>query len=179
MPNRCENRLTIWHKDADVLDNLMAQVRADDNGDLFKYIKPMPDNTFRGALGNKEREECERKGIPNWYDWSIDNWGTKWDACQMDWSHGDDGNVTFTFNTAWSPPIPVYEALMEQGFDVEAYYVEYGCAFAGEWHYSSEDEQYLDASYNLDEEQVSPDLDEVFDITRQLQEWAEEAKEYA
>ena len=178
MPNWCNNRLTISHKDIDVLDNLMAQIRADDST-FFGHIKPMPENTFRGNLGEEERKMCEEKGIPNWYDWSCHNWGTKWDACHVDWSHGDDGIVTFVFDTAWSPPIPVYKELMKQGFDVEAYYVEYGCGFAGEWHYSNEDEQYHDFGFNIYEEPVSQELDEAFDITATLAEWAEEEKEYA
>jgi len=177
MPNWCNNKLTITHKDADVMDNLMSQVRADENGDLFKYIKPMPDNTFRGALGNEEREECESKGIPNWYDWCCENWGTKWDACHMSWHQHDDHSVSFDFDTAWSPPISVYEELAEQGFEVEAYYVEYGMMFAGEWHCDG-DGLFSDEFINDISEGVTPDLDEAFNITATLEEWKQEDEAY-
>lgn len=178
MPNWCENRLTITHKDADVIDNLMAQIRADKDERLFQHIKPMPDNIFRGALGDDEREECESKGIPNWYDWSCDNWGTKWDACHLSWHQLDDNTVEFDFDSAWSPPFGVYEELAEQGFEVEAYYVEYGMMYAGEWHCDADglvsDEYSDDIS-----EFVPPNVDEVFNVSEQLAEWAEEEKEYA
>ena len=177
MPNWCENKLTISHEDTDVIDNLMAQVRADDNGNLFNYIKPMPENTFRGMLGENERKECKEKGIPNWYDWSFTNWGTKWDAAHLDWHQLDEHTVEFNFDTAWSPPIPVYEALAEQGYQVEAYYLEYGVGFAGQWHFDGE--FYQDESVSIYKEQIPTDIDEVFGITEQLSEWAAEKKETA
>jgi len=176
MPNWCENVLTITHEDADVVDNLMAQVRAGD-GDLFKYIKPMPEDTFHGNLGDDERKMCEEKGIPNWYDWSCDNWGTKWDAAHLDYTQHDDNSVSFNFNSAWSPPIGVYHELMAQGFEVEAYYVEYGMMFAGEWQCDADGEVtgvHLD---NIDESDIPSELDEAMGITDTLAMWQDEDEE--
>ena len=168
MPNWCNNRLTITHKDADVIDNLMAQVRADEDGRLFQHIKPMPEEL---------RDTTSPDDSPNWYDWSVSNWGTKWDACHMSWHQHDDHTVSFDFDTAWSPPFGVYEALAEQEFEVEAYFVEYGMMFAGEWHCDADglvsDEWIDDIS-----EGVTPDLDEAFDITATLEEWKREDEEY-
>ena len=183
MPNWCNNSLTISHKDADTFDNLMAQVRADaksgvDAINLFNHIKPMPDNIFRGALGDDERKECESKGIPNWYDWCYDNWGTKWDACHVDFEEYDDSIVTFSFDTAWSPPIPVYEALADMGFEVQAYYVEFGMMYAGSWHCNADGEVSEEYSDDISES-VPQDVDEEFGITEQLEEWAELDKEIA
>ena len=167
MPNWCNNTLTITHKDADTMDNLMAQVRAGD-GDLFQFIKPMPEEL---------RDTTSPDDSPNWYDWSVDNWGTKWDACNMSWHQHDDHTVSFDFDTAWSPPIAVYYELMEQGFEVEAYYVEYGMMFAGEWHCDADGEV---SGEHIDDisEGVTPDLDEAFDITATLEEWRLEEAEY-
>jgi len=130
MPNWCNNSLTISHKDADTLDNLMAQVRADGDERLFQHIKPMPEEL---------RDTTSPSDSPNWYDWSVDNWGTKWDACSMDYEEYD-GIVTFSFDTAWSPPLPVYEALADMGFEVQAYYVEFGMMYAGSWHCNADGE---------------------------------------
>jgi len=47
----------------------------------FESIIPMPDNIFRGNIGKEEKEHCKANNIPNWYDWSVENWGTKWNAC--------------------------------------------------------------------------------------------------
>lgn len=49
-----------------------------------------------------------------WYDWRIENWGTKWDAYDRTSEETDNGNTgtgTYTFNTAWAPPIPVIRRL--------------------------------------------------------------------
>ncbi len=72
-------------------------------------------------------------------DWTRDNWGTKWDICSPNDTdeiyHADDGESqhVFKFDTAWSPPIPVYEEMERQGFRLLARYVEYGMGFFG--HY--------------------------------------------
>ena len=168
MPNWCNNSLTISHKDADTLDNLMAQVRADGDERLFQHIKPMPEEL---------RDTTSPSDSPNWYDWSVDNWGTKWDACSMDYEEYD-GIVTFSFDTAWSPPLPVYEALADMGFEVQAYYVEFGMMYAGSWHCNADGEVSEEYSDDISES-VPQDVDEEFDITTQLEEWAELDKEIA
>lgn len=46
-------------------------------------------------------------GHMTWYDWCIEHWGTKWNACGADLV--DDS--TIIFRTAWSAPHPVIEEL--------------------------------------------------------------------
>lgn len=48
----------------------------------------------------------QRYGFRDWYDWSIENWDTKWNAC-------DDlvSDNEISFNTAWSMPEKVYKEL--------------------------------------------------------------------
>lgn len=61
-----------------------------------------------------------------WYDWNITNWGTKWDACSSYISKTDDLTASISFETAWSPPEPIFRAIVEQfpnlSFDI--YYEE-------------------------------------------------------
>ena len=55
----------------------------------------------------------KRYGERDWYDWSIKNWGTKWNA-------GDtvvDSDV-IEFQTAWSTPIPVFVELSKRLKDI-------------------------------------------------------------
>lgn len=49
----------------------------------------------------------------NWYNWNIENWGTKWDT-DIDDSDIQDESITLAFQTAWSPPSGVYEAMVAQ-----------------------------------------------------------------
>lgn len=50
-----------------------------------------------------------------WYDWRIENWGTKWDAYDQFSEESDDSSGSYTgryiFNTAWAPPVPVIRRL--------------------------------------------------------------------
>jgi len=45
-------------------------------------------------------------GASTWYEWSIENWGTKWNA----YSTSQYGNA-IAFDTAWSMPDPIFRAL--------------------------------------------------------------------
>lgn len=54
-------------------------------------------------------------GASNWYDWAIQNWGTKWNA----YSHyvpeqHSETEIEWSFETAWSCPEPVFEQLAAQ-----------------------------------------------------------------
>lgn len=53
-------------------------------------------------------------GATTWYDWSIKNWGTKWNSYDS-WKGDDKG---FQFSTAWSAPHPVLDALAKKYPDV-------------------------------------------------------------
>jgi hypothetical protein len=48
-------------------------------------------------------------GFTSWYDWSVENWGTKWNAYGT--PDRRDTDSTIWFDTAWSVPQPVIEAL--------------------------------------------------------------------
>ena len=45
-------------------------------------------------------------GAPTWYEWCVENWGTKWNSCDT-YISGD----SLCFWTAWSPCLPVIEAM--------------------------------------------------------------------
>jgi hypothetical protein len=85
--------------------------------------------------------------IAGWYDWRVTNWGTKWDVVDVDITqpltiHDDEEgtepfsmNASFSFNcwTAWSPPIPVWNKLVEMGISVDADYQDEGMGFEGRY----------------------------------------------
>ena len=59
-------------------------------------------------LGDAYIHNIKEYGKTTWYDWAIENWGTKWEATGI----GCDKN-TIIFDTAWSTPEPIFEKLSE------------------------------------------------------------------
>jgi hypothetical protein len=52
-----------------------------------------------------------------WYDWNVREWGTKWDASDVDFTDNTDDKAPFlnyAFQTAWSIPEPVFHAIVRQ-----------------------------------------------------------------
>lgn len=151
MPNWCENVLVITlPKDHPLVKDfdLIINKKPDSEFGLLNLFHPMPAhqpdvkkaNPFfaTGGLGSKEQKLYGRN---NWYDWSIENWGTKWDVFSSDIHGSVIKNVNsftyeFVFDTAWAPPI---QALLKSGLDFELYYYESGMCFAG---YASKDEDH-------------------------------------
>lgn len=61
------------------------------------------------ALGQKMVTNVKNYGSINWYDWSIKNWGTKWNSSETIWEEKD-----VIFETAWEPALPVVMELSKQ-----------------------------------------------------------------
>lgn len=57
-------------------------------------------------------------GSVNWYDWCCDNWGTKWNACDVYCDWFNDNELFYEFNTAWSAPYGVFEEIAEDYPDI-------------------------------------------------------------
>ena len=88
------------------------------------------DKPFRSGLRFKSTDVMDDR----WYNWRVQNWGTKWDAYTMemddtDMPHGFEVN----FETAWSPPEEICNAIREQYDDLSIswFYDEPGCEIAG------------------------------------------------
>jgi hypothetical protein len=56
---------------------------------------------YRPITEKESKRFIKKYGTDNWYNWQIDNWGTKWDCYdQIEISEGE-----VHFNTAWSTPM--------------------------------------------------------------------------
>ena len=145
MPNWCNNSITIRgprNKIAAIWDEAQKQQG------LLAAMVPQPEDMFHGNLGETERAECAEKGIPNWYDWNVSNWGTKWDVGLegLEFTELEDGEAEISgwFDSAWSPPIDAYNTFCEDmdGVYLEAYYQESGMCFVGYWDSEGADDHY-------------------------------------
>ena len=59
-------------------------------------------------LGKQAYQNIQKYGCPTWYEWRIQNWGTKWNAGKV-----ETANNRLSFQTAWNAPKPVMEKLSE------------------------------------------------------------------
>jgi hypothetical protein len=55
-------------------------------------------------------EEC---GHTDWYGWSVENWGTKWNSYDFCLVSQDPDKLVIRFDTAWSVPMPIFQKLLE------------------------------------------------------------------
>ena len=148
MPNWCDNGLNVIHKDPEMITKLVNAWKEDR---FFKTIYPEPDYkttpvplTYPEISAQFAKSEEEKAKLlaneptireDSWWDWRVQNWGTKWEVNTENFEEpqmADDGLSFFVyFDTAWSPPIGIYQKLVEQGYEVDANYVGEGCEYAG------------------------------------------------
>jgi hypothetical protein len=129
MPNYCNNSLFIQGESVDVAkfyENNM--IKGSDDMEL-DFSRAVPQPKFDNPT---EQEMFDSEG---WYDWNIQNWGTKWNANTNYYDYEEDSEqFTVDFDTAWSPPIAWLEKVVakypELTFNLA--YHEAGMNFRGE-----------------------------------------------
>ena len=123
MPNWCLNKVVIQDlksskKTIEKMDNVIHALNLcsiNDSLEFFDSIIPRP-----------------RVYNDDWYEWNVKNWGTKWGAKELFFKVSDDRKkVTITFDTAWSPHTPVFDAICELGLDVTAKFWEHEGGYKG------------------------------------------------
>ena len=131
-----------------------------DTGSVFGNFVPEPDwekiplaesdlkeysfSSARGEVGELPvYSDDKMKGLhfastghqdDRWYNWRVQNWGTKWDCYSMEMDDTDmPHGFEVTFETAWSPPEEIHSAICEQFDDLSIswFYDEPGCEVAG------------------------------------------------
>ena len=172
MPNWCNNNIEITGP-AKTINAVWTAAQVEDSG-LLNAMVPMPvelKDTVKGSNGD----------AVNWYDWSVTNWGTKWDVGLEGIEYTDNGDGTATisgyFDSAWSPPIEAYNRFLEANEDcsLTGSYYEMGCDFAG--FYDNGDDEHLENlrdEYDLPEDEQSnlfKRLDEEYALSEQYDEW--------
>jgi hypothetical protein len=189
MPNWCNNNVMISHADPEKIQALAEAVKA---GKFCDHVCPVPeslkivagmvsDEAEQKKLEEDTARNLEVHGYGNWYDFCVGEWGTKWD---VDSYEGDnieieDGNtIAFGFDSAWAPPIGIYEKLLDQGFEVCAQYNEPGMAYVGEW--DNGDDNFIEYGGETSKtvrDLIGDELDDMYGISESMAHWEEENEE--
>jgi hypothetical protein len=138
MPNWCYNTVEFRNEDITKIDALEAELQKEKSEPL-NHLRPNP----AGAWD---------------YGWSVDNWGTKWDAQVHDWERYDDNCIRINFDSAWSPPTTLYAFLEEEGWSVSALYHEPGMVFVGKFEDGFDDYYEYDITDRESIENIPEDL---------------------
>lgn len=76
-------------------------------------------------LADQRARNLKNYGAADWYDWATENWGTKWNSSALRWETREPERFEFLFNTAWSPPEPIFLELSriypEIRFDISSF----------------------------------------------------------
>jgi hypothetical protein len=126
MPNWCSNRAVITGP-APVIDEIRLKL-TQDNPELLTWMVPQPNF----------------EGDQDWYQWNINNWGTKWDISDVYIDNAaEPDSIEFSFSTAWAPPVEAFHTWAAGDGRVQfgLEYWEPGCGFVGTTQYAGE---YLD-----------------------------------
>jgi hypothetical protein len=136
MPNWCSNRATIAGP-APIIAEITEILNRDDTP-LLNWMMPEP------------------KHNEGWYDWRVNNWGTKWDICDVYFENQpEEDSIEFSFCSAWAPPTEAFRVWAESDGRVEfkLEYWEPGIGFVGSAVYDGDCyfEDYVDC--NQDEKE--------------------------
>ena len=199
MPNWCNNSINISGS-TETIKTLWDEANKEGSG-LLNAMKPMPkelDGTTsptpqEGQAGYKGPQP-KIDGFDNWYDWRVQNWGTKWDIDPgegLEFTDNGDGTAQISgwFESAWAPPIQAYDTFLDDmdGCSLTADYHEPGMDFAG--FYDNGDDQYMEGLGEWceavvkgtcalgDTPELFQTLDDQFELVEGAREWIEEQME--
>jgi hypothetical protein len=160
------------------------------NGNFLQEFIPVPKELLEeggesyGGPDAAKYDEIRAKnktkfGYNSWYDWCINEWGTKWDVGDGNGINAwDDHELIVYFDSAWSPPIAAYEKLLDLGFTVYATYYEPGSAFAGIFEDGYDDHYDLSSMDSSDvRRQLPQELDDAFGISESMAEYEAEQED--
>jgi hypothetical protein len=157
MPNWCQNTLSISGNKNEI-NKVLELIRGNETAfDLNKVI-PMPEefkNTASPVPDDQkvlQKQLAKKYGSGNWYDWSLNNWGTKWNTNGAEIIDDSGTSVKIYCDTAWSPPVPVVKALSKKFPKIRFVlsYCEPGMCFAGELECKGDEvaDNYYEATKN-------------------------------
>ena len=149
MPNWCYNHIEVTGEPKDIKKiSLIIQTLKNEGGN---------DRLFQALIGLPKGTDMENYENQGWYGTNVDWFGTKWDVGVEFVQDVEEDRITFSGDTAWSPPVQFCIQLAKQyKVNVEMYYEEPGSDFTGKtWvdsggNHTEEDYSYSEGKYRFD-----------------------------
>ena len=146
MPNWCSNEVSIIAENEEGTEELKQFIKdcftEEEEGDEkplldFEKVIPYPDSAPPKYPQAINIEEQMQHPFSKWYndfgyDWCIENWGTKWNACEQVNVLGEE-EIDLDFQTAWSPPQGIYKKIQTRlpNCSISWFYREDGMQLSG------------------------------------------------
>ena len=188
MPNYCNNTLLCYGTEENINKFLTAICTSEhsETTDPYDYsilhkLVPTPQDLVDTVAGwsadpvtqaeyqRKFDENLAKYGHKDWYDWNLDNWGTKWADGETHIAMRNDGFCGLRFETPWCAPEAGIDKVSKLFPEIEFVltYMEQGVGFVGATAYKNgtvassysesitmpnyDDENYDDLLDNIDE----------------------------
>ena len=124
----CHNYWNKYKDDIKKLENNPKRLNKKINNfnGLFDFDKEKQFTSIN-ELGKQYVENIKKYNFPQWCDWCVKNWGTKWNV-EEDVDIVYDKNIDeydISFQTAWSVPTGIVKRYSELCEDDEEFYWEY------------------------------------------------------
>lgn len=147
MPNHVTSVVVVTGPESDVavFANAHFKEMGEDHRFDFETIIPRSDSVAKTVscdiLTPQQQADQDaafaETGFRDWYSWAWHNWGTKWNSYCGKILEQSEGRLKFRFQTAWSFPEPIFDALLARypslQFDCACF--DEGDNFAGKGRY--------------------------------------------
>ena len=140
----CQNYLSVSFTDQSRIDNFnnFISFNESDGKKLdFNKLIPMPKEIKNTKTSNSKtkQELIDKYGVDNWYEWSVQYWGTKWNVNSDMIVKKKYTSIKYIFNTALTPPIPWIMKLIDKypNFNINLEYEEPMMNFGGKIQFNN------------------------------------------
>ena len=163
MPNWCSNTITIRSNKPEQMKEFVDFLQEKDGKEWFDFFRPTPKSL---------KEE-------GWYEWNVENWGTKWNTDAFALVIAEDlTEVSFWFDSAWAPPVELYKFITETtDFDITAEYNEEGMGFVGRFVGGKDDYYEYDYEDLMSLDDIPESLVENWNLRERIEDSLEENDE--
>lgn len=178
MPNWCNNNIEV-HGPIEKIKAMYNEAvqDADDETGLLNHMRPMP---------KELHDTTSPSDGPNWYDWRVTNWSTKWEVSSEGLEFYDNrdgtGSITGWFDSAWAPPTEACNFYAQENPDVSITldYHEPGMCFVGQALFENgecmQDDciDYSGCNHKNVRDVIGEAYDDNWNISEMMAEWADE-----